>query len=108
MVSVAYVPSMSGCPSTNSRIQVSPSIGSLAGLGSGTAVALATSVGVTGCGPLQATAPMTKRANIGVAAPRVARVDLVVSSFIKRHFASTVVRMTTMTMVIGRYPSQCW
>ena len=73
MVSVAYVSSMSGCPSTDSKIQASPSIGNLVGLGSGTAVASATSVGVTGCGLLQATAIMTKRANIAVAAPRVAR-----------------------------------
>ena len=42
MVSLAYISSTSGRPSTSSRIQVAPSIGSLVGVGSGPAVVAAT------------------------------------------------------------------
>ena len=116
---------MSGRPSTDSKIQVSPSIGSLVGVGSGTAVegavkavvgecsgtamgvairglmgtgsvtavASASSDGVTGCGPLQATATMTARAKITVAAPEAARMILVLSSLIGQFLCRAIGRL---------------
>ena len=109
MVSVAYIPSTRGRPSTASRIQVAPSTGSLVGVGcgmamavgvctltggcSGTAVPTASSGGATGCGPLQATRTMNATTNIGMVAWSVARAILILSSLGKQFPFGVIVRL---------------
>ena len=56
----------------------------LTGGGSASAVPVASSDGVTGCGPLQATTTVTATANVGIIAQIVARAIFILSGLGKR------------------------